>query len=299
MAPVVAEALSPDAEMWQALVLGTRDFVRKNGFTDVVIGLSGGIDSALVATIAVDAVGADHVHGVLMPSRYSSEHSVDDAEALARNLGIEHRSVPIEPAHAAFMDMLAPSFADHPLGLTEENLQSRVRAVVLMALSNAFGWLLLNTGNKSEASVGYSTLYGDTAGGYAVIKDVGKLGVYRLCLYRNALAGRELIPREHHRQAPLGRAAPGSARRPEPARLRRARPDPRPPTSNGIAAPTRSWRRGPTRPSSNASCASSIVPSSSVGNRHRGPASRRRASARIGASPSRTATRAERHPARR
>ena len=194
VAPVVAEALSPDAEMWEALVLGTRDFVRKNGFTDVVIGLSGGIDSALVAAIAVDAVGPDHVHGVLMPSRYSSEHSVDDAEALARNLGIEHRSVPIEPAHAALMGMLAPSFEDHPLGLTEENLQSRVRAVVLMALSNAFGWLLLNTGNKSEASVGYSTLYGDSAGGFAVIKDVGKLGVYRLCLYRNALAGRELIP---------------------------------------------------------------------------------------------------------
>ena len=180
--------------MWEALVLGTRDFVRKNGFTDVVIGLSGGIDSALVAAIAVDAVGPGHVHGVLMPSRYSSEHSVADAEALARNLGIEHRSVPIEPAHAALMGMLTPSFEDHPLGLTEENLQSRVRAVVLMALSNAFGWMLLNTGNKSEASVGYSTLYGDSAGGFAVIKDVGKLGVYRLCRYRNAVAGRELIP---------------------------------------------------------------------------------------------------------
>jgi NAD+ synthase (glutamine-hydrolysing) len=129
-----------------------------------------------------------------MPSRYSSEHSVADAEALARNLGIEHRSVPIEPAHAALMGMLQPSFEDHPLGLTEENLQSRVRAVVLMALSNAFGWLLLNTGNKSEASVGYSTLYGDSAGGFAVIKDVGKLGVYRLCRYRNAVAGGEVIP---------------------------------------------------------------------------------------------------------
>ncbi len=191
---VVANALSPDAEMWEALVLGTRDFVRKNGFRDVVIGLSGGIDSALVAAVAVDAVGPHHVHGVLMPSRYSSEHSVADAEALARNLGIEHRSVPIEPAHAALMGMLQPSFEDHPLGLTEENLQSRVRAVVLMALSNAFGWLLLNTGNKSEASVGYSTLYGDSAGGFAVIKDVGKLGVYRLCRYRNAVAGGEVIP---------------------------------------------------------------------------------------------------------
>jgi len=195
VAPVgVVPPLDADAEVWEALVLGTRDFVRKNGFTDVVIGLSGGIDSALVAAVAVDALGPDHVHGVLMPSRYSSEHSIADAEKLAENLGIEHRTVPIEGAHAAFMQMLAPSFADHPLGLTEENLQSRARAVVLMALSNAFGWLLLNTGNKSEASVGYSTLYGDSAGGFAVIKDVGKLGVYRLCLHRNARAGFDLIP---------------------------------------------------------------------------------------------------------
>jgi NAD+ synthase (glutamine-hydrolysing) len=191
---VVAPPLSPDAELWEALVLGTRDFVVKNGFSDVVIGLSGGIDSALVATIAVDALGADRVHGVLMPSRYSSEHSVADAVALAEHLGIEHRVVPIEPAHVALMGMLEPSFVDHPLGLTEENLQSRVRAVVLMGFSNAFGWLLLNTGNKSEAAVGYSTLYGDSAGGFAVIKDVGKLAVYRLCRYRNAAAGRDLIP---------------------------------------------------------------------------------------------------------
>ncbi len=195
VAPVgVAPPLDADAEVWEALVLGTRDFVRKNGFTDVVIGLSGGIDSALVAAVAVDALGPDHVHGVLMPSRYSSEHSIADAEKLAENLGIEHRTVPIEGAHAAFIQMLAPSFADHPPGVTEENLQSRARAVVLMALSNAFGWLLLNTGNKSEASVGYSTLYGDSAGGFAVIKDVGKLGVYRLCLHRNARAGFDLIP---------------------------------------------------------------------------------------------------------
>jgi NAD+ synthase (glutamine-hydrolysing) len=190
----VAEPLSEDAQIWGALVLGTRDFVRKNGFSDVVVGLSGGIDSALVAAIATDALGADHVHGVLMPSRYSSEHSVADAEALARNLGIEHRIIPIEPAHAAFMEMLDPSIAGHPLGLTEENLQSRIRAVVLMGLSNAFGWLLLNTGNKSEASVGYSTLYGDSAGGFAVIKDLNKLGVYRLCEHRNAVEGREVIP---------------------------------------------------------------------------------------------------------
>jgi NAD+ synthase (glutamine-hydrolysing) len=190
----IAPPLSEEAEVWGALVTGTRDFVVKNGFGDVVIGLSGGIDSALVAAIAVDALGAEHVHGVLLPSRYSSEHSIADAEALAANLGIDHRTVPIEPAHVALMEMLEPSFRGRSLGLTEENLQSRVRAVVLMGLSNAFGWLLLNTGNKSEASVGYSTLYGDSAGGFAVIKDVGKLLVYRLARWRNAVAGRELVP---------------------------------------------------------------------------------------------------------
>jgi NAD+ synthase (glutamine-hydrolysing) len=190
----VAPAMPEVEEIWDALVLGTRDFVRKNGFTDVVIGLSGGIDSALVAAIAVEALGAEHVHGVLMPSRYSSDHSVSDAVELAANLGIEHRTVPIEPAHAALMGMLEPSFGDRPPGLTEENLQSRVRAVILMGLSNAFGWMLLNTGNKSESSVGYSTLYGDSAGGYAVIKDVSKLRVYELCRHRNVSAGREIIP---------------------------------------------------------------------------------------------------------
>ncbi len=205
----VAPPVGEDEEVWQALVLGTRDFVRKNGFSDVVIGLSGGIDSALVAAIAVDALGADHVHGVLMPSRYSSDHSISDAEALAANLGIEHRTIPIEPAHAALMGMLEPSFEGHPLGLTEENLQSRIRAVILMALSNAFGWLLLNTGNKSESSVGYSTLYGDSAGGFAVIKDVSKLLVYRLCRHRNELAGRELIPANVLLKPPSAELRPG------------------------------------------------------------------------------------------
>jgi NAD+ synthase (glutamine-hydrolysing) len=190
----VAPRLTEVEEIWDALVLGTRDFVRKNGFSDVVIGLSGGIDSALVAAIAVEALGADRVHGVLLPSRYSSDHSITDAEALAANLGIDHRTIPIEPAHLALMGMLEPSFGDHPPGLTEENLQSRIRAVVLMGLTNAFGWLLLNTGNKSESSVGYSTLYGDSAGGYAVIKDVSKLRVYELCRHRNTSAGREVIP---------------------------------------------------------------------------------------------------------
>jgi len=190
----ITPRLSVEAEVWEALVLGTRDFVRKNGFSDVVIGLSGGIDSALVAAVAVEALGAEHVHGVLMPSRYSSDHSISDAIALADNLGIEHRTIAIEPAHVALMGMLEPSYSGHAIGLAEENLQSRIRAVILMGLSNAFGWMLLNTGNKSESSVGYSTLYGDSAGGYAVIKDVSKLLVYRLCRIRNESAGREIIP---------------------------------------------------------------------------------------------------------
>jgi NAD+ synthase (glutamine-hydrolysing) len=190
----IAETLTEEAEVWNALVLATRDFVIKNRFSDVVIGLSGGVDSALVAAIAADAVGPEHVHGVLMPSRYSSDHSISDAVALAENLGVEYRTIPIEPGHSALMEMLSSSYDGQSIGLAEENLQSRLRAVTLMGLSNAFGWLLLNTGNKSESSVGYSTLYGDSAGGYAVIKDVSKLLVYRLCRYRNELAGRELIP---------------------------------------------------------------------------------------------------------
>lgn len=190
----IAETLIEEAEVWNALVLATRDFVIKNRFSDVVIGLSGGVDSALVAAIAADAVGPEHVHGVLMPSRYSSDHSISDAVALAKNLGVEYRTIAIEPGHAALMEMLSSSYDGQSIGLAEENLQSRLRAVTLMGLSNAFGWLLLNTGNKSESSVGYSTLYGDSAGGYAVIKDVSKLLVYRLSRYRNELAGRELIP---------------------------------------------------------------------------------------------------------
>ena len=189
-----AELLSAEQEVYEALVLGTRDYVTKNGFGDVVIGLSGGVDSSIVATIAVDALGPDRVHGVLMPSRYSSAHSISDAERLADNLHINHRLISIEPAFGAFSDMLAPSFTGREPDLTEENLQSRIRGVTLMALSNKFGWLVLTTGNKSESAVGYSTLYGDTAGGFAVIKDVPKLLVYRLCRDRNDRAGRELIP---------------------------------------------------------------------------------------------------------
>ena len=193
--PGVADPLPPVHEVYEALVTGTRDYVRKNGFTDVAIGLSGGIDSSLVAAIATDAVGPEHVHGVLMPSRYSSDHSLSDAEKLAAELGIDQRVIAIEPAHASLVEMLAPSFEGLEPDITEENLQSRIRGVVLMALSNKFrGWMVLTTGNKSEMAVGYSTLYGDTAGGFAVIKDVPKLLVYELCRDRNARAGRPLIP---------------------------------------------------------------------------------------------------------
>ena len=177
-----------------ALVLGTRDYVRKNGFTDVVVGLSGGIDSTLVAAIATEALGADHVHGVAMPSRYSSDHSLTDAARLAANLGIDHRVISIEPAFSGYLAMLAESFEGRDPDLTEENLQSRCRGTTLMALSNKFGWMVLTTGNKSEMAVGYFTIYGDSAGGYAVIKDVFKTKVFALCRHINARAGREIVP---------------------------------------------------------------------------------------------------------
>ena len=194
--PAPAEVPGELEQIWKALVLGTRDYVLKNGFTDVGVAVSGGIDSSIVAALAVDALGPDRVHAVLMPSRFSSEHSISDAEMLCRNLGIEHRMIPIEPGHAALLAMLAPSFDGLAADTTEENLQSRIRGVTMMALSNKLGWMILTTGNKSETSVGYSTLYGDTAGGFAVIKDVPKVLVYELCHWRNASAGRALIP-EH------------------------------------------------------------------------------------------------------
>ena len=186
--------MTGDDELYEALVVGTRDYCRKNGFSDVVIGLSGGIDSTLVGCIAVDALGAEHVHGVAMPSRYSSDHSLSDAEALAKNLGIDMRTISIEPAFAAYMDMLDSSFDGRQPGLTWENVQSRCRGQILMALSNEFGWMVLTTGNKSEAAVGYFTIYGDSVGGYAVIKDLLKLKVYDLCRLVNERAGDEVIP---------------------------------------------------------------------------------------------------------
>ena len=190
----IAPTNDRSSELYEALVLGTRDYVRKNKFTDVVIGLSGGIDSSLVAAVAVDALGAEHVHGVSMPSRYSSDGSKTDAYRLAEALGIDIRTVSIEPVFQSYLDILAPAFDGRPADLTEENLQSRCRGQILMAMSNKFGWMVLTTGNKSEMAVGYFTIYGDSVGGYAVIKDVLKIDVFALSRYVNARAGREIIP---------------------------------------------------------------------------------------------------------
>ncbi len=180
----VVPLLEPEAEVYAALVLGTRDYVGKNGFEHVVLGLSGGIDSTLVALVAVDALGADRVTCVTMPSRYSSEGTRGDAEKLAGNLGVELLEIPIGTAMESYDDLLAPRFEGRDPDITEENLQARIRGNLLMALSNKFGWLVLTTGNKSENSVGYSTLYGDSAGGFAVIQDVPKTLVYRLVAFR-------------------------------------------------------------------------------------------------------------------
>ncbi|MGA0356544.1 MAG: NAD+ synthase [Ilumatobacteraceae bacterium] len=204
----IADAMEGDAELYSALVLGTRDYCRKNGFSDVVIGLSGGIDSTLVACVAVDALGPEHVHGVAMPSRYSSDHSLTDAHLLATNLGIDIRTISIEPAFSAFESMLATSFAGREPGLTQENLQSRCRGQILMALSNEFGWMVLTTGNKSELAVGYFTIYGDSVGGYAVIKDLLKMRVYDLCRYVNSRDGRETVPVNVIEKAPSAELRP-------------------------------------------------------------------------------------------
>ncbi|HEY3845312.1 MAG TPA: NAD+ synthase [Acidimicrobiales bacterium] len=192
--PELPTPLPDHAEVYAALVLGTRDYLGKNGFTDAVIGLSGGIDSSLVATVAVDALGASRVHGISMPSRYSSDGSRHDAGVLAERLGLDLHVVPIEGAHVAATDMLAKVLGREPTGLTDENLQSRLRGVLLMGVSNAKGWIVLTTGNKSEMATGYSTLYGDSAGGFAVIKDVPKTLVYDLCRYRNTQAVLEGLP---------------------------------------------------------------------------------------------------------
>ncbi len=200
--------LNPVHEVYEALVLGTRDYVRKTGFTEVAVALSGGIDSSIVAAVAVDALGAERVHGVLLPSRYSSEGSITDAIALAERLGIETVTIPIEAAHAAFESMLADTFEGTSAGTAEENMQARIRCNVMMSISNKFNWMVLTTGNKSEMATGYATLYGDMAGGYAVIKDVPKTLVYELCEERNQRAGFDLIPRAAIQKPPSAELRP-------------------------------------------------------------------------------------------
>ncbi len=187
-------ALSMEEAVFEAIKLGTRDYVRKNGFETAVVGLSGGIDSSVTAAIAVEALGNDHVQGVSMPSRFSTDHSRSDAEELATNLGIPMRTIPIEAPMASVLEVLGPSFEGLEEDITEENLQARLRGNVLMALSNKFGWLVLTTGNKSEVAVGFSTLYGDTAGGFAVLKDVYKTTVYLLAHWINSRGSRPVIP---------------------------------------------------------------------------------------------------------
>ena len=183
--PESVTAMSEVEEIYNALVVGTRDYLRKSGFQRVLLGLSGGVDSALTAAIAADALGPENVTGVTMPSRYSSEGSISDSKELADNLGVDLWTVPIGPAHTAFTDMLAPHFSGTEPNLAEENVQARVRGNILMTVSNKFGWMVLTTGNKSEMAMGYATLYGDMAGGFAVIKDVPKTMVYKLCRWRN------------------------------------------------------------------------------------------------------------------
>ncbi len=201
--------LSPCEEVYRALVLGTRDYVKKNGFKAAVVGLSGGVDSSLVAAVAVAAIGKENVHGVFMPSPFSSAESREDATDLARRLDIDFQTIPIHQAFDAYLNSLRGPFAHTRTGVTEENLQARVRGNLLMALSNKFGWLVLTTGNKSEMSTGYATLYGDMAGGFAVIKDVPKTLVYEVCRCINRLASREVIPRRVLVKAPTAELRPG------------------------------------------------------------------------------------------
>ena len=198
----IEKALPKAAEVYHALVLNTRDYITKNGMKKAVIGLSGGMDSSLVACIAVDALGKDNVVGVSMPGPFSSEHGKEDARLLSENLGIKCLTIPILDVYEKYLDAFKPIFGELPFDTTEENLQARIRGVILMALSNKFNWIVLTTGNKSESSTGYSTLYGDTAGGYAVIKDVYKTLVYELAEYVNEKAGKEIIPRRVFEKVP-------------------------------------------------------------------------------------------------
>ncbi|HEY6101934.1 MAG TPA: NAD+ synthase [bacterium] len=203
----VETPLDEDEEVYRALVLGTRDYMRKTGFTDAVVGLSGGIDSALVATIAADALGPAHVHTAWMPSRFSSDESARYAAEVAANLGVDRVELPVDPVFERYLEALNPAFGDRAHETTEENIQARIRGTLLMALSNKFGWLVLTTGNKSEMSVGYATLYGDMAGGFAVIKDVPKTLVYRLARWRNGQ--RRVIPEGVLTRAPTAELRAG------------------------------------------------------------------------------------------
>jgi len=208
LSPRQVDRLDELAEIYQALVLGIRDYVDKNGFEKVVIGLSGGVDSSLVAAIATDAIGADNVIGVSMPSRYSSPGSKSDAEALARNLGIQFKVIPIEKAFSSYLETLAEPFKDTQPDVTEENIQARVRGNILFALSNKFGWLVLACSNKSETATGYTTLYGDMAGGFIPLKDVTKTLVIELARYKNRQAGKEVLPSSVLTKAPSAELRP-------------------------------------------------------------------------------------------
>lgn len=205
----VSQLYDREKEIFTALVTGLRDYVRKNGFKKVVLGLSGGMDSSLVAVIAVEALGAENVKGVLMPSIYTSRESIEDASQLASNLGIETFTLSISEVFREYLQTLKPVFSGRPADTTEENIQARIRGNYLMALSNKFGWLVLTTGNKSEIATGYCTLYGDTAGGFAVIKDVYKTDVYKIARWYNQFKGKQIIPERVFTKLPTAELRPG------------------------------------------------------------------------------------------
>jgi NAD+ synthase (glutamine-hydrolysing) len=205
--PMPAE-MTEIEEIFHALVLGIRDYFHKNGFQKALVGLSGGIDSSLTAALATEALGSSNVHGIFMPSPFSSEQSHKDAAALAKNLKVSFQVLPIDPIYESYLKTLKPAFGNRRPDVTEENIQARIRGNLLMALSNKFGWLVLTTGNKSETSVGYCTLYGDTAGGLAVLKDVPKMTVYALSRFVNRARGKEVIPRSVIEKAPSAELRP-------------------------------------------------------------------------------------------
>ena len=268
-----AATIAPDpdrlGEIHAALVLGTRDYLGKNRFSKAVIGLSGGIDSALTAAIAVEALGADRVIGVSMPSRFNSGETRGDAARVAENLGIRFLEIPIQGVYENYLELLAGHFENSDPGIAGENLQARVRGNILMALSNRFGWLVLTTGNKSETAVGYCTLYGDMAGGFAVIKDVPKTLVWELAADLNRRAGREVIPRARSRASPPRSCGRTSATRIRSRPTRCSTPS-SPPISRSCAPRTRSRGWVSTRGRSSGSFAWWTAPNTNGGRLHRG-----------------------------